>query len=66
MDIKKNEIVNNAVDIINNLRAKHNIKAAYIFGSYSKGNFSENSDIDIAVIVRKIKGNYLWFSARKR
>lgn len=30
-----------------------------LFGSYSKGTATENSDIDIAVIVEKIENDYL-------
>lgn len=46
-------------------------KAVYLFGSYSKGTNSENSDIDIAVIVNEYKEDYfedtplLWKLKRK-
>ena len=30
------------------------LKALYIYGSYSKGTYHENSDIDIAVVVDKL------------
>lgn len=33
-----------------------------LFGSYAKGNNREDSDIDVAIIVDKIEGNY--FSTR--
>ncbi len=55
MGYSKDEIINNARNIINNLTKKHNIKAAYIFGSYSKGNASEYSDIDVAIVLDKIR-----------
>ena len=29
------------------------LKALYLYGSYSKGNFTDESDIDIAVVVSK-------------
>lgn len=32
----------------------------YLYGSYSKGNANENSDIDVAVILPDVQGN--WFS----
>ena len=47
------------------------LKALYLYGSYSKGEFSENSDIDIAVIVDNLRDNYfedttlLWRIRRK-
>jgi predicted nucleotidyltransferase len=51
----KDELINNARNIIDQLSKKHRIKAAYIFGSYSKGNASEYSDIDVAVVLDKIR-----------
>lgn len=47
------------------------VKALYIYGSYSKGTYNENSDIDIAVVVDKLSDNYfddtpiLWKLRRK-
>ena len=55
MGYTKDEIINNARNIIDNLIKKHSIKAAYIFGSYSKGNASEYSDIDVAIVLDKIR-----------
>ena len=34
-------------------------KKIILFGSYARGDFTENSDIDIAVIVDEIKGDLL-------
>lgn len=55
MDYTKDQIINTARNIINLISEKHTINAAYIFGSYSKGNFSEYSDVDIAVVLDKIR-----------
>lgn len=47
------------------------LKALYLYGSYSKGNQREDSDIDIAVIVEHLNENYfadtplLWKLRRK-
>lgn len=47
------------------------LKALYLFGSYSKGGYTADSDIDIAVIVDKRSNNYfedtplLWRIGRK-
>lgn len=47
------------------------VKAVYLFGSYAKGGYSEDSDIDIAVVVSKRSDNYfedtplLWRIGRK-
>lgn len=35
-----------------------------LFGSYAKGNWNTNSDIDIAVIVNQIEDDYLSVSAQ--
>lgn len=52
--------------------AKHlPLKALYLYGSYSKGNYAEDSDIDIAVVVDRVSENYfedtpmLWKLKRK-
>lgn len=47
------------------------VKALYLYGSYSKGNYTEASDIDIAVIVEHLSDDYfedtplLWKLKRK-
>lgn len=47
------------------------LKDLYLYGSYSKGTFTEDSDIDIAVVVDKLDDDYfsdtplLWKLKRK-
>ena len=47
------------------------VKALYLYGSYSRGDFREDSDIDIAVIVERLADDYfedtpiLWKLRRK-
>lgn len=47
------------------------LKALYLYGSYGKGNPSEDSDIDIAVVVESVSDDYfedtplLWKLKRK-
>ena len=47
------------------------LKALYFYGSYSKGNYRADSDIDIAVIVERLDDDYfkdtplLWKLRRK-
>lgn len=47
------------------------LKALYLFGSYSKGGYTEESDIDIAVVVSQKNDNFfddtplLWRLGRK-
>ena len=47
---------------IHELRKKNiDIKGAYLFGSYAKGNATEWSDIDLAIITGKFIGDSLDF-----
>ena len=47
------------------------VKALYLYGSYSKGDYRKDSDIDIAVIVERLADDYfedtplLWKLKRK-
>ncbi len=47
------------------------VKALYLYGSFSKGNFNADSDIDVAVIVESLSEDYfedtplLWKIKRK-
>ena len=34
---------------------QYDIEKAYIFGSYARGDFNENSDIDIIIVAKNIK-----------
>lgn len=49
------EKINNFLDLLND----NNIRVikAYLFGSYSKGNYDEWSDIDLAIISNDFTGN---------
>ncbi len=37
---------------------KFNIKGAYLFGSYAKGKYDEDSDIDLAIVMKNLENNY--------
>ena len=37
---------------------KFNVKKAYIFGSYARGNFNEDSDIDLAVVISNLPNTF--------
>ena len=40
------------------IKAEYNPQEVYVFGSFAKGNANSDSDIDVAVIVEKIQGDY--------
>jgi len=37
----------------------YTIQRAYLFGSYAKGNFHQDSDIDIALVIKNLKNSFL-------
>lgn len=39
---------------IESIRSKYTISQAFLFGSYAKGTFHDDSDIDIAVVVENV------------
>jgi len=40
------------------IKAEYNPQSVYIFGSFAKGNSGGDSDIDVAVIVEKVDGDF--------
>ncbi len=55
----KNKIIGKLKKYITLVRKGFSPKKIILFGSYARGDFTENSDIDIAVIVDKIEGDFL-------
>ncbi len=51
----KDSILEKATSFISLIPEDVNVKKAYIFGSYAKGNEKEDSDIDIAVVISNMK-----------
>ncbi len=50
------QTVNRYLDYLK--KQKYKIKKAYIFGSYSKNTYTEDSDIDIAIIMENIDDHF--------
>lgn len=48
----KNDAVNIATRYANAVKNKYDILKIILFGSYARGNFNEDSDIDIAVVIK--------------
>ena len=42
-------LISNKIEGIQQLCKKHKVSSLYLFGSYSKGNANENSDVDLLV-----------------
>jgi uncharacterized protein len=53
MVITKDNLINELKDILFRINKTHNIREAYLFGSYAKGNPKQYSDIDIAIVLSK-------------
>jgi len=49
------KIINN---YIKKIPKKYGLLSAYLFGSYAKGNFNEESDIDIALIIKNLEDDF--------
>lgn len=49
----KREAVTIAKEYLNFIKSKFEINEAYLFGSYAKGTQRDDSDIDIAIILKK-------------
>ncbi len=47
----RDEIVGELRKLFVELRSKHDIKAAYLFGSFARGSQREYSDVDVAVVL---------------
>ena len=56
-------IPNEIIDIVRKFRRSIendlSVKKVFIFGSFAKGNFTENSDIDVCVIAGDVDNNFL-------
>ena len=50
----KREAITAAQNYVNNVGKKYELVQAFIFGSYAKGNFRADSDIDVAVVLKNV------------
>ncbi|MEN6638858.1 MAG: nucleotidyltransferase domain-containing protein [Smithella sp.] len=57
------EIIKIAKLYTKKVKARYPVKMVVLYGSHAKGTANELSDIDIAVIVDKVTGDYLKISA---
>ena len=58
----KREVINKLINY-KKLLAKHfDLDKLILYGSYARGTAAEDSDIDVAVIVNKIEGDYFIYT----
>lgn len=54
----KNEVIEKVRAYKILLKDHFDMKSVYLFGSYAKNTFTKDSDIDVAVVVDQIDGDY--------
>ncbi|MFP4025821.1 MAG: nucleotidyltransferase domain-containing protein [Thiohalospira sp.] len=54
----KNEVIEKVKAYKALLKVHFNMNSVYLFGSYAKENYSEDSDIDVAVVVDQLDGDF--------
>jgi predicted nucleotidyltransferase len=54
----KNEAIEKVREYKKLLSTKMNVEQVYLFGSYAKENFREDSDIDVAIVVSNLSGDF--------
>ena len=52
-------IINTAEKYLKSIPKEFNLKKAFLFGSFARGNQNEDSDIDIALIIGKMDNFFL-------
>jgi predicted nucleotidyltransferase len=50
----KSEAFKIATEYIHSISKKYSIKQAILFGSFAKGNYHDDSDIDIAIVINNV------------
>ena len=50
----KREAITTAQNYVNNVSKKYELVLAFVFGSYAKGNYRSDSDIDVAVVLKNV------------
>ena len=51
MALRKNEVIKIAKGFLEILRQTHDVRQAYIFGSYAKDTAKDYSDVDLAIVL---------------
>jgi predicted nucleotidyltransferase len=57
----KEDVINALIEYKRELEKNINLKKLFLFGSYSENRQKKDSDIDVAILVDRINGDYLNF-----
>ncbi len=53
------QVINSIKRFKQSIKSGLNVKKVILFGSYARGNYTDNSDIDVCIIAENISNNYL-------
>ncbi len=53
------QVINSIKRFKESIKSGLNVKKVILFGSYARGNYTDNSDIDVCIIAENISNNYL-------
>jgi len=56
--VDKNEVIEKVKAYKALLKDYFDMNSVYLFGSYAKNNYNEDSDIDVAIVVDQIDGDF--------
>jgi len=51
MPSKKDEVIKLVNQFLDRIRSHHDVRAAYLFGSFAKGTEKDYSDVDLAIVL---------------
>ena len=55
MDRTKDALLDDLKTVLLRLAKEHDVRAAYVFGSYATGSPGEHSDVDVAIVLGRIR-----------
>lgn len=54
-NLKNKEAIDEIKKITEPIFKKYGVEKAYVFGSYARGDYNENSDVDIIIVAKNIR-----------
>ena len=64
MTLSKDEVMSIVKRFLAQCAKKHDVKEAYLFGSFAKGRAEEYSNIDLAIITGSLRQSRMYFLTR--
>ncbi len=54
-NLEKQQAITKIKELTSPIFKEYGVEKAYVFGSYARGDYNENSDIDIIIVAKNIK-----------